>query len=499
MHTGSPWSLQGFGILNTDGTTGGKTVRIMVVGSGGREHAIVRKLHRDAVRRGDVESLQMYATPGNPGIAELAICIPLEADNLIGLYALAVELHIDLTIVGPEVPLSRGIVDVFEAKGLRIFGPTMSAARLESSKAFAKLEMQKAGVPSPHYNTFRDLHSVMAHLQKHDGPIVVKADGLAAGKGVTVASSRQEAEQAVRQIMLAKTFGDAGDTVILEQYLRGIEMSCMAFIDRSGYALMPPIKDHKSIFDKDEGPNTGGMGTVTPVHAANATVMKAVHERIFGNITDYFRRHKIVYRGVLFAGVIVLNQMAYVIEFNARFGDPETQLALELMDNDLLEVIDAVLEDRVASLDLRWSRDAAVCVVLAAHGYPGTVRRGDVIEGLAEVQAMEHPRPLPEPIVLPVAPAPPDPVGWRKWLGAKPDVAEPLEPERARYSPLIAYPLHAGTALREDGKLITNGGRVINIVGRGPTVAAARAAAYEAVARVKFSGKQFRTDIGERD
>ncbi|MCY0875715.1 MAG: phosphoribosylamine--glycine ligase [Firmicutes bacterium] len=475
-------------------------MKVLVVGGGGREHAIIKKLQRDAMRKGNAETLKLFAAPGNPGIAQLAVCVPIAADDIQALLAFARDRAIDLTIVGPEVPLALGIVDLFEAAHLRIFGPRRQAAMLESSKSFAKLEMIRAGVPTPRYETFTDLHKAIAYLQVMDGPIVVKADGLAAGKGVTVAQNRQEAELAVRQMMLAHSFGEAGQKVVIEQYLRGTEMSAMAFVDGSGFALMPPIKDHKSIFANDEGPNTGGMGTVTPVREANETVMRIIREKVFGNLTTYFRKNHITYRGVLFAGIIVLNQMAYVIEFNARFGDPETQLALELLDNDLLEVIDAVLADRVADLDLRWSRDASVCVVLTSSGYPGHYRKGDVIDGLDLVKPLEHPRPLPEPIPLPVSPpqAALEPAGWRKWFAAK-SVDEPVQSEKVPYRPVTAYVLHAGTATREDGKTITAGGRVLNVIGRGPTVAQARSIAYEAAGLIRFHGKYVRTDIGQNE
>lgn len=474
-------------------------MKVLVVGGGGREHAIVKKLQRDALRKGTAATLELFAAPGNPGIAELAVCVPIAADDVHGLLAFAKERAVDLTIIGPEVPLALGVVDLFERAHLRIFGPNRKAAMLESSKSFAKMEMINAGVPTPRYETFTDLHKAMAYLQVMDGPIVVKADGLAAGKGVTVAQNRQEAEWALRQMMMAKSFGEAGEKVVIEQYLRGTEMSVMAFVDGSGYALMPPIKDHKSVLENDQGPNTGGMGTVTPVREASEPIMRVVREKIFGNMTAYFRRQHITYRGVLFAGVIILNQMAYVIEFNARFGDPETQLALELLDNDLLDVIDAVLEDRVATLDLRWSRDAAVCVVLTAGGYPAAYRKGDVIDGLDAVKPLEHPRPLPEPIPLPVSPPEPEPepAGWRKWFGTKTPEETHVQPAMAPYRPLTAYALHAGTALRDDGKLVTSGGRVLNIVGRGPTVAQARNIAYEAASLVRFHGKHLRTDIGK--
>lgn len=511
-------------------------LKVLVIGSGGREHAIVRKLHRDALRSG--RTLQLYAAPGNPGIERLATCVRIAANALDELLAFALSEGIGLTIVGPEEPLALGIVDRFTAQGLRIFGPTAAAARLESSKSYAKAEMQKAGVPTPMHEEFTDLRAAMSYIQELDPPIVVKADGLAAGKGVTVAETTEEAEQALRMALLARTFGAAGDKVLIEQYLRGTELSVMAFVDRSGYRIMPAIRDHKRALEDDEGPNTGGMGTYAPVGAASEAVMRVVHERIFGRMMEHFRREHITYRGVLYAGLIVLNQMAYVIEFNCRFGDPETQVALELMESDLLDAIEAVLEDRVAGAEIRWSGDAAVCVVLAAGGYPGTYRKGDVIDGLAEFEKWDrlqsfsvitsapaggvtsgagsvagkdgrepvssgHDKAAPDADALPAVAATRAPL-WKRLIDRMFVPDDPPVPtadtSRARPPvPASAYVLHAGTSRREDGRVVTAGGRVLNIVGRAGTLAEARRVAYDGVARVHFTGRHFRGDIGGRE
>lgn len=472
-----------------------------MVGGGGREHAIARKIRKDAEISG--REVDVFVAPGNPGIEEYATCVPIGVEDIEGLLGFALSEGIGLTIVGPEVPLVLGIVDRFEEEGLRIFGPNKAAAQIESSKSYAKFEMLKSGVPTAHYDKFTDLHSAMKHLHTMGPPIVIKADGLAAGKGVTVARTMQEGEQALRQLMMGKAHNGAGETVILEQFLLGDEISVMAFVDKSGYKIMPAVRDHKPVNDNDQGPNTGGMGTYSPVYTASPHIMKIVDERIFRGITEQFKRSKMTYRGVLFAGIIVLNNMPFVIEFNARFGDPETQVALELLDSDLIDIIDAVLEDRVASMDIEWSQDASMCIVLTAAGYPNAYRKGDVIEGLDEVKQMDYIPPLPEPIPLPVTPAPePERTGLRKLLDyvmqkEPPKQPEPQPPVR-RVVPPIAYPLHAGTARNEQGKIVTNGGRVINVVSHAATLKEAHRKAYEGAFAVKFNGRHFRGDIGTK-
>jgi len=425
-------------------------MKILVIGSGGREHAIVRKLRRDEARSGHDRQLAIFAAPGNAGIFGMAECVPIAAEDIDALLQFARTERMDLTIVGPEAPLALGICDRFAEAGLRVFGPSQSAARIEASKSFARAQMAEAGVPSPAYRVFRELDAALAYVRAIAGPVVVKADGLAAGKGVTVAANAHEAEQALRAIMAERVFGQAGDEVVIEEFLAGRELSVLAFVDAGGYALMPAIEDHKQVQDGDRGPNTGGMGTYTPAYAATDAVMKAVREDVFDRMMAQWRRLGVVYRGVLFAGLMVVNGRPYVIEFNARFGDPETQIALELLDTDLLTVIDAVLADRVSGLTLSWSSDAALCIVLASEGYPEAPRKGDAISGLIDTDSS------------------------------------------------FVYTLHAGTAFDGEGRTVTSGGRVLNVVARGETIAQARARAYTVADAVVYAGKHYRTDIGAR-
>lgn len=431
-------------------------MRVLVVGSGGREHALARKLHDDALRCG--RELKLYAAPGNPGIAGLAECADVAADDVHGLLALAERLQVDLTVVGPEAPLCLGIADAFAAAGLRVFGPQAAAARLEGSKSFAKEVMREAGVPTAHSAVFSRLSDALRYVQTLCPPVVIKADGLAAGKGVTVALTIDEARRALRDAMETRAFGSAGETVVVEQFLRGTELSVMAFVDRSGYRLMPAARDHKAARDGDEGPNTGGMGVFAPPRAATAELMELVRERVFDRMQRYFDAHGLPYRGVLYAGLMVVDGEPFVIEFNCRFGDPETQAVLELLDGDLLDAMTAVADDRIASLDLAWSGGAAVCVVLAAQGYPGECRRGDRIEGL--------------------------------------DAAAQLTAGRGGEG--VVRILHAGTAEQPGGAIVTSGGRVVNIVAREQTLDLARKLAYGGAELVRFAGMHYRTDIGAR-
>ncbi|KUO95424.1 phosphoribosylamine--glycine ligase [Ferroacidibacillus organovorans] len=432
-------------------------MKVLVIGSGGREHAIVRKIARDrSVPKKSLQgetvnaALTLYAAPGNPGIAEYATCVPLAVDDVDGITAWVVQNAIDFTIVGPEVPLALGLADRLRALGRRVFGPGQAGAQLESSKAYAKGIMERAGIPTPRYHVVTSYEEGMAVLAREGAPIVVKADGLAAGKGVTVAQTEEEAERALHAAFLERAFGDAGGTVVLEQFLVGVEVSALAFVDESGFRAMPLIQDHKAVNDGDRGPNTGGMGTVSPVAIASDALSATIEKEIFAKIHKQLAAEGISYQGVLFAGLMVVAQTPYVIEFNARFGDPETQVALELLQDDLLTVMEAVTENRVAEHPLGFASDAVVCVVATAQGYPGAYRKGDLIEGLADMEAAG------------------------------------------------AYVLHAGTALADDGSVRTNGGRVLNVVGRGLTLLDARAIAYGGMERVSFSGKHVRTDLGLR-
>ncbi len=433
-------------------------MKVLVIGSGGREHAIVRKIARDrgvqkqSGRAGtDADStLTLYAMPGNPGIAEYATCVPVAVEDVAAIVAWVVQNAVDFTIVGPEVPLALGLADRLRALGHRVFGPGQAGAQLESSKAYAKGIMERAGIPTPRYHVVTSYEEGMAVLAREGAPIVVKADGLAAGKGVTVAQTEDEAERALHAAFQERAFGDAGGTVVLEQFLDGVEVSALAFMDERGYRAMPLIQDHKAVDDGDRGPNTGGMGTVSPVSIASAALLTAIEEEIFTKIHKQLVAEGIPYQGVLFAGLMVVDQTPYVIEFNARFGDPETQVALELLQDDLLSVLEAVTKNSVAEHPLHFANDAVVCVVATAQGYPGTYRKGDLIEGLNDVESAG------------------------------------------------AYVLHAGTALAGDGSVRTNGGRVLNVVGRGASLHDARAIAYGGMERISFPGKHVRTDLGLR-
>ena len=461
-------------------------LNILVIGAGGREHAIVRKLNRDAALRED-STTRIFAAPGNPGMEEFATLVPIEVSDVEGLAEFAKRERIDLTIVGPEVPLVAGIADRFADLGLRVFGPTQDAAQMESSKAFAKGLMMKCGVPTARYEAFRDFDEAVAYVKEHGAPIVIKADGLAAGKGVTVAKTVNEAIDALTAIMLDKEFGDSGDIVVIEQFLVGRELSVMGFVDANGFALMPGIKDHKPVGDGDEGPNTGGMGTYSPVPYGTPDVIEKVHTRIFEPVLAELRKQGIVYRGVLFAGLMIVGDDPYVIEFNARFGDPETQVAMELLQTDLIRIIDAVLEDRVSTLDIKWSDSAAVCVVLASAGYPGAYRKGQVISGLQGLDLGAQS--MGEPDASSVA---------KSEFGFRSN-SEPI-PHRSSQSDSHTgshlYALHAGTARNSDGQFVTNGGRVLGVVGSGRTLADAYHIAYLGAGIVDFEGKFYRTDIG---
>ena len=421
-------------------------VKVLVIGSGGREHAMVRKLAQDQKRSG--RSLELFAAPGNPGIEALATCVAIGAEDVQGLLHFAKSEGIDLTVVGPEAPLAMGIVDLFEAEGLRIFGPNQKAAQIEASKAFTRNIAELAGVPSPAYRVFTDHDEALLYLHSLVGPWVIKADGLAAGKGVTVTDDLLEAESALAQIMKDKAFGEAGNQVVIEEFLQGEEISVLALVDESGFQLFPAIQDHKQVGEGDTGPNTGGMGTFSPVPVASKGVMDKVRDEIFGRMTRQLQAQGISYRGVLFAGLMIKEEQPYLIEFNVRFGDPETQVGLELLETDLLLAMEAVLDDRISEVSLDFSSDAAVCVVLAAGGYPGSYHKGDPITGLDELSG--------------------------------------------------AYALHAGTAKNAAGQMVTSGGRVLGVVARGAVLEEARAQAYHAIEGINFKGKIYRRDIGAR-
>lgn len=417
-------------------------MRILVIGNGGREHALVWKLAQSE------KVSEIFCAPGNGGIESAARCIPLSVTDLGGLVRFAKETKIDLTVVGPEVPLLEGIVDRFEAEGLKIFGPRKNAARIEGSKRFAKELMQKYGIPTASFRSFTDAGEAMAYVREKGAPIVIKADGLAAGKGVVVARTVQEAEQAVSEAMEKLVFGDAGKEVVIEEFLSGQEISLMAFADGQTIKPMVVAQDHKPVYDQDEGPNTGGMGTYSPVPQIPQTIVDQAIETILLPIAEAFKKEGIEYKGVLYAGLMVTDEGPKVIEFNARFGDPETQVVLPRLKTDLSDILLAVVGGRLDRQEIEWKEDAAVCVVMASGGYPGSYEKGYPISGL--------PQESDEQMVF-----------------------------------------HAGTQ-KSDGQIVTAGGRVLGVTALGPDIAEAREKAYQLVRQISFKDAHYRTDIAAK-
>ncbi|OME76125.1 phosphoribosylamine--glycine ligase [Paenibacillus sp. FSL A5-0031] len=418
-------------------------MRILVVGGGGREHAIVWALKKSEKVK------EIFCAPGNAGIAQLAEIVPIAVNQFDELIQFAKDAAIDLVFVGPDDPLADGIVDAFEAAGIVAYGPRKNAAEIEGSKIFMKNLLKKYDIPTAKYETFTDYESASAYLREQSAPIVIKADGLAAGKGVTVAATLEEAEQALRDMMVDKVFGQAGSQIVIEECLVGQEMSILAFVDGETVRAMVPAQDHKPIFDGDKGPNTGGMGTYTPLpHIDQAIIDESIQKIIIPTAKAMVSEGR-PFRGVLFAGLMITKDGPKTIEFNARMGDPETQVVLPRLQTDLIDIVLASLNGNLDQLDIQWSEEAAVCVVVASEGYPASYPKGRVITGLAEAEAQG------------------------------------------------ALVFHAGTA-EKDGQFVTNGGRVLGIVGRGRDIAEARARAYEAVSVIDFEGKQNRTDIAAK-
>ncbi len=407
------------------------------MGSGGREHALAWRLRQSA------HPPTLFAAPGNPGIASLAHCLSCAPTDIRALVAVAREYRIDLTVVGPEAPLAAGIVDAFRAEGLRIFGPTAQAAQLETSKVFAKRLMRRYGIPTADFEVFETAAAAMAYVRPLNKPVVVKADGLAGGKGVVVADDAREAEGAIRALMLDRVHGAAGDRVVIEDRLEGFELSMLALVNQGHVAPLSPAQDYKRLLDGDRGPNTGGMGAVAPARVPSAIVDRVVDE-ILQPVVAAMEKEGTPYTGVLYAGVIVTADGPQVLEFNCRWGDPEAQVILPVLGGDLADILSEALQGpppRVLVQDV-----AAVCVVLASAGYPGSYAVGSSIQGLADLP--------PQTMVF-----------------------------------------HAGTGSR-NGDLVTAGGRVLNVVGVARTLPAAVERAYAAVQRINFAGMHFRTDIG---
>lgn len=418
-------------------------MKILVVGSGGREHAIVTSIA--ASRRVS----KIYCAPGNAGISRLAECVDIGVMEFDRLTAFAKEKEIDLTVVAPDDPLVAGAVDAFEAAGLRVFGPRANAAIIEGSKAFSKDLMKKYKIPTAAYETFEDAEAAMAYLEKAEFPIVLKADGLALGKGVLICNSLEEAKAGVKEIMLDKHFGNAGNKMVIEEYLTGREVSVLAFCDGKTIKTMTSAQDHKRAKDGDEGLNTGGMGTFSPSPFYTEEIAKFCQKEIYQKTMDAMRAEGRDLVGVLFTGLMLTEKGVRVLEFNARFGDPEAQVVLPRMKNDIVDVFDACIDGRLDEVELEFEDNAAVCVVLASNGYPVSYEKGFEIKGLEQFDDKE---------------------GY--------------------------YVFHAGTKLSE-GKTVTNGGRVLGVTAKGDTLPEARANAYRATEWIDFENKYMRHDIGK--
>lgn len=415
-------------------------MNILVIGSGGREHALYWKLSESP------QTEQIYAIPGNPGMgASVAIAL----DDHAAILRFVKEHEIGLVVVGPEVPLMNGLVDELEAAGIRAFGPRAKAAEIEGSKSFAKDLMKKYGIPTARYEVFTAAEPARAYIRQEGAPIVVKADGLAAGKGVIVAMTEQEALDAVDAIMEDHSFGDAGARVVIEEFMEGEEASLLAFTDGTTIRPMISAQDHKRAYDGDRGPNTGGMGTYAPAPVMTPEMTERAVEEILKPTIAAMAKEGRVYRGCLYLGLMVTADGPKVVEFNARFGDPETQVVLPLLDSDLVAIMCACADGTLADVPIRWKDGAAVCVVLASGGYPGHYDKGQEIHGLADAEAMG------------------------------------------------ALVFHAGTAMKA-GKLVTNGGRVLGVVGRGADISSAVDAAYAAATKISFKDAYYRKDIAHR-
>lgn len=421
-------------------------MKVLVIGSGGREHALLWALSKSK------QVAKLWCAPGNAGIAELAECVPLQVGAFEAIADFACSKQVDLVVVGPDDPLADGIVDVLEARGLRVFGPNKAAAEIEGSKVFMKELLKKHAIPTAAYETFDSPEAALDYIHKQPLPIVIKADGLAAGKGVTIAYTYEEAEEALKDTMIELKFGASGNRVVVEEFMQGQEMSILAFVDGETVRPCLPAQDHKPIYEGDKGPNTGGMGTYCPVPHIPAAIVEEAVKTIIEPTAKAMVAEGRPFKGLLFAGLMITPEgKPRVVEFNARFGDPETQVVLPLLNTDLFDVFNAVVDGTLDQLELDWSDDAAVCVIAASGGYPGSYRKGDVIHGLdAAANA-------PETLIF-----------------------------------------HAGTARNEAGQFITNGGRVLGIVGRGEDVRAAQQAAYAAVKQVSFDDMYYRRDIADK-
>ena len=420
-------------------------MKVLIVGSGGREHAIAWKVAQSP----RVEKI--YCAPGNGGIAQVAECVPIGAMEFDRLVDFARDKEIDLTVIGMDDPLVGGVVDAFEAAGLRVFGPRKNAAILEGSKAFSKNLMKKYGIPTAAYETFTDPDKALAYLETARFPIVLKADGLALGKGVLICENPEEARKGVRELMTDRKFGSAGDAIVIEEFMTGREVSVLSFVDGNVVKIMSSAQDHKRAGDGDQGPNTGGMGNFSPSPFYTEEVDAFCKKYIYQPTVDAMKAEGRPFTGVIFFGLMLTEDGPKVLEYNARFGDPEAQVVLPRLNNDIIDVFEACIDGRLDQVELEFDNDrATVCVVLASDGYPVAYEKGFVIEGLEAFQGRED-----------------------------------------------YYVFHSGTKLTETGQMVTNGGRVLGVTATGKDLKEARAKAYEATEWVKFGNKYMRRDIGK--
>lgn len=414
-------------------------MKILVVGGGGREHAICWKLSNES----NVEKI--YCAPGNAGISNVAQCVNIGDSDIEALLQFAKENEVDLTIVGPEIPLVAGIVDAFEEENLKVFGPNKKCARLEGSKSFSKEFMIRHNIPTAKYKEYTDLDKAIAEIDEFGYPVVIKADGLAAGKGVVIPENREDAIETLKEMMTDHKFGHAGDKIVIEEFLTGIETSILAFVDNNTIVPMISAKDHKKVFEGETGLNTGGMGTFSPSEIYTNELAKEIQEKILYKTLEGFKKDNLDYKGILFVGLMITENGPKVLEYNVRFGDPETQSVLFRLDTDLNKIISEILDNNLKNIEINYSKEEAICVMLTSGGYPEAYEKGKVITGLENLD-----------------------------------------------SDIVVF--HSGTKF--DGKdIVTNGGRVIGITAKGSSVKEASDKVYENIKKINFEGMHYRKDI----